>query len=70
MAGKAKNVAGRPARTRVAESRATDGESRGQPKRRSEAEPLPLPAMEPVRGLIGRKQKFRYIAMQNNTGGV
>ena len=52
MAGEVKAVAGRPARTQAAESRVTDDASRGQPKRKPEAEPLPLPEMEPVRELI------------------
>ena len=54
MAGEAKAEAGRPARTRAAESQVTDDASRGQPKRKPEAEPLPLSATEPVRGLGGR----------------
>ena len=49
MAGEAKAGAGRPARTQAAESQVTDDASRGQPKRKTEAEPLPLPAMEPVK---------------------
>ncbi len=48
MAGEAKAEAGRPARTRAAESRVTDDASRGQPERRPEAEPVPLPVTEPV----------------------
>ncbi len=51
MAGEAKAGAGRPARTRAAESQVTDDASRGQPKRRPEAEPLPLPVTKPVRAL-------------------
>ena len=52
MAGEVKVGAGRPARTRAAESQVTDDASRGQPKRRPEAEPLPLPVTKPVRGLM------------------
>ena len=51
MAGEAKAGAGRPARTRAAESQVMDDASRGQPKRKPEAEQLPLPVMEPVSGL-------------------
>ena len=57
MTGEAKTGAGRPARTQAAESRATDGESRGQPKRKPEAEPLSLPATKPVKVLAGKTKR-------------
>ena len=53
MAGEARAGAGRPARTRAAESQVTDDASRGQPKRKPEAEPLTLSVPKPVSGLAG-----------------
>ncbi len=48
MAGEAKAGAGRPPRTEAAESQVTDDASRGQPKQKLVAEPLPLPVTKPV----------------------
>ena len=53
--------AGRPAWRRAAESQVTDDASRGQPKRRPEAEPLPLPVTEPVMGLAGKVDTLLFI---------
>ena len=58
MAGEAKAGAGRPARTQAAESQVTDDASRGQPKRKPEAEPMPLPVTKPVIALVGLAAKY------------